>query len=132
MVINIQKLNGDYSTKINQKVKINLLDFAEMIGAEIEIREREHVGISRGTKHWNRYYVQFKNCEIKEVAGLIGLCGDGNTINQALNNYAKKISGKLLVFNSDAGCMRTQVIAHKIIYRPSNAIKKMFTAYSNA
>lgn len=133
MNITIEKLNGDYSTKLNPKVKIDLLDFAEMIGAEIEIIEREYVGIARGTKKWKQYYAYFKNCEIKESnGGLTGITGDGNTINQALNDYAKKISGKFLVFDSDAGCMRRHVIAHKIIYKPSKKVKKMFSDFSKA
>lgn len=130
MNITIEKLNGDYSTKLNQKVKINLLDFAEMIGAEIEVRERD---LKTALPNAERYYVHFKECHVKEKTGAYsGISGDGKTINQALSDYAKRISGQLLVFNAWSGCNRWEIKAPKLVYMPNKKVKKMFSDYSKA
>lgn len=125
MNIKIETQNGDYTKKMNQKVKIDLLDFAEIIGAELQIRERLHGPISKKRK-LKKYYAHFINCESKEGLTLVGYSGDGNTINKALADYAKQISNKLLVFDSNAGCMRRQIYSPTVIYSPSKKIKKWF------
>lgn len=131
MNIKIKKLSGDYSTNLNRKVTMDLLDFAELVGAKIDIIERENDEY-RKTNKIPRYYAKFKNCEAKEGGALVGYFGNGNNINRALSDYAKEISGKILVFGAWSGCNRWEIKAPKLVYMPNKKVKKMFSDYSNA
>jgi hypothetical protein len=73
---------------------LNIIEFADMINAEIEIRYYPN----------SKFIAYFKNCEIKEDKESCVLISDhacykGSPV-KAINAYARKISGKLLIFNA--------------------------------
>lgn len=45
--------------------------------------------------------VNYAHSDVKDGYFLIGVCGRGDTLDEAVADYAKQISGKTLVFNSD-------------------------------
>lgn len=47
-----------------------------------------------------RYYAHFDDVDVKEYHFLIGEYGNGTTPKQAINDYARKIEFKILVFNA--------------------------------
>ena len=46
------------------------------------------------------YYVGFADAEVKEGQVLCGVVGDGDTIGEAINDYAKQILGKILAIDA--------------------------------
>jgi len=44
-------------------------------------------------------YVKFKDSKVKDGMFLSGVSGVGNTFDEAINDYYRKIKGKTLVFN---------------------------------
>lgn len=93
--------------------KKELFAFGDMIGAELIINERDKEFDSNGTM---RYYAHFKYCEVKDGNMLIGVSGDGRTINAAIRDYAKQISGKHLVFDAytqDRKDLKAPVLSYK-------------------
>lgn len=48
----------------------------------------------------HRFYVEFKHGDIKKGIMLHSTFGNGNTIEDAVNDYAKKISGEILVIDA--------------------------------
>ncbi len=79
--------------RINKIKTQQILELEKVIGRELIVNERSDPKLKK-------YYVSFLNGEISEGILLIGYCGDGNTINQALKDYCKKISNKTIVFNA--------------------------------
>lgn len=81
-------------------MKINLIETKEIlelekeIGYELEVTERP----SRAGLH--RFYVSFKEGEVMQGGCLIGSSGNGNTIDEALQDYAKQISCTRMAFGS--------------------------------
>jgi len=71
-----------------------ILDFEKEIGIEIVVNERKEY--SKGCK----YYVKFEHSEIMEGGSLIGSYGNGDTIDEALENYCKEIQNKRMAFNA--------------------------------
>ena len=47
-----------------------------------------------------RFAASFKGVEVMEPCVLVGVYGDGNTENEAIADYAKRISGKRLAENA--------------------------------
>lgn len=47
------------------------------------------------------YGVCFRHCYVKDGPVLLGICGFGKTVEEALANYIEQISGKTLVFDSE-------------------------------
>lgn len=80
--------------------------FADSYNLVMEVRER-HLRPSSpaGLK---RYYARFEKSEIKEGCILSSTCGNGDTYEEAINNYAKEISGNLLVINA-TGTLRREI-----------------------
>lgn len=71
----------------------SLDDFAAEHNLELVVRERHlHDNDSR-------YYAQFKNTEVKDGSVLVSTFGNGRTPDAAVREYARLISGKLLVVN---------------------------------
>lgn len=48
----------------------------------------------------NKYYVKFNNSEVKGMGVLTGVTGYGNTVEDAVKDYCKRISGKTLVLDA--------------------------------
>jgi len=75
-----------------------LSDFADKHGLVMQVKERTRTELWRGFDYEsNRYYAQFRDVDVKDGAVLRGTFGNGRTPEAAMANYAKEISGKLLV-----------------------------------
>lgn len=48
----------------------------------------------------DRFYAHFKRGEIKDSGCLIGVHGNGPSVEEAILDYAKAISGRILVINA--------------------------------
>lgn len=69
---------------------MNLLE--QLINASGEI-----VIISKDVN--DNYMVHFEHCDVYKNPGALGEAGRGKTVDAAVKDYVKKISGKKLVFN---------------------------------
>lgn len=80
--------------RMNPVARMTLQEFAEQHNLVMEINERnpnEHPNLLR-------YYASFECCEVKGDGVLIGEFGDGKTPEDAMEDYTKRISNKVLVF----------------------------------
>lgn len=73
--------------------KVRLSDFAEEHDLELIVRERT----PEYCKTLHRFYASFENVEVKEGPILTSHSGNGDTVAEAIRDYADKISNKLLV-----------------------------------
>ncbi len=74
---------------------MNILELADILDKQIEITYYPNQNC--------RFAASFAHCETKETKDSGVLCsnfGDGNTPTRAINNYAAKISGSILVFDA--------------------------------
>ena len=69
-------------------------DFADKHGLVMEIHERSSEASPR------RWYAHFFSAEVSQGNFLCGTFGDGPSEEDAVRDYAKQISGKLLVINA--------------------------------
>ncbi len=104
-----------------ERIPVNrmlLQDFADQHGLVMEIGERTRTDLHPSIRfESNRFYASFKGVETKEGAFLCGTHGDGGTEEEAISDYAKHISGKLLVlgaFTED----RQKFYASELYYAP--------------
>lgn len=75
--------------------KVAIEDFADKHDLAMEVHERDHsIGDSM------RYYAKFSNAETKHGSVLAGVFGNGPTIDDAIEDYAMVISGKLFVIDA--------------------------------
>ena len=95
---------------------MTLEEFADINGLVLKVKERSsetvsmvHVGENR------RFYAMFEDSEIKEDCTLRGGFGDGATEEQAILNYAKEISEKMLVINAFDSDKRREIGVPRII-----------------
>jgi hypothetical protein len=70
--------------------------FAEENNLVMIIRER---GLSLRNDGLCNFYAYFENVDVKDGCGLISEFGNGNNEKEAILDYAKKISDKLLVID---------------------------------
>ncbi len=81
--------------------EMTIEDFADSHGLVMQVMERESADIAMAHIGPNgRFYAHFKGAEIKGNRVLISTFGDGATEANAIANYAKEISEKILVFNA--------------------------------
>jgi hypothetical protein len=78
---------------------LTLEAFADKHGLVMEIRARS-LGSGQCREDASRYFAKFRSCEIKDGACLIGAYGDGATPNDAMGDYARQISGRLLIVDA--------------------------------
>ena len=84
--------------KLNLIAEQEILDFEKEHGLELKVTERpDHL---RTYNNLPRYYVSFENGEIRDGRGLIGATGNGNTVDEAIQDYCKEIGTKTLVLNA--------------------------------
>ena len=89
----MQQLNFK-TMKLNLIETKEILDLEKEIGIELEVNERPtHSGLSQ-------FYVSFKNGESMEGGFLVGHSGNGDTVDEALQDYCKQISCRRMAFNS--------------------------------
>lgn len=88
------------------KIKMNCLPratleaFAEVYELTMVIEERVPKDMGVRWTEDSRYYAKFEGCDIKDGDVLCSAFGDGRTPGEAMANYAKEISGVLLVLNA--------------------------------
>lgn len=80
--------------KINFIKTKEILELEKEISYELEVNERP---IDSGGP---QFYVCFPNGDIMYDGGLIGKYGNGNTVDEALSDYCKRISGRRIVFDA--------------------------------
>ena len=71
---------------------LDIFDFADIIRVDIKV-----------TRHANqngRWTAEFERTEVKDGCVLRGVYGDGTSPRTAIEDYIKKIKGKLLVTNA--------------------------------
>lgn len=81
--------------KRNFQPRSTIEQFAEMHGLTMEIRERSKDLWGNG-----RFIASFEHCEEKGDGVLIGAYGNGNTEEEAIEDYGRRISGKMIVLNA--------------------------------
>lgn len=99
--------------KINLIETKEILDFEKEIGFELEVNERED-GMS-DTLNPRRFYAFFKEGAVKEGAFLISVTGNGDTIDEALQDYANQISFTRMAFLSHTDS-RKEVSCPKLVH----------------
>lgn len=80
--------------------RFGLVAFADANDLIMEIHERVFAGLGARWTEDERYYAHFKDCEIRERGCLLGALGNGATPEAAMRDYARRISGKLLVVDA--------------------------------
>ena len=81
-------------TKMFELKRMTIDEFAEENGLTMEIHERSAIDSP------TRFYANFEGAEISEYPGLVGAYGNGATPDEAVDNYAEEISGKLVVIGA--------------------------------
>ncbi len=80
--------------ELNLIAEKEITDFEKQINHTLNVNERPiHSGLSR-------YYVSFKGCESIEGGHFVGYSGNGNTIDEALQDYCKQVSCRRMVFGA--------------------------------
>jgi len=74
--------------------------FAEVYELTMVIDERVPKDMGDRWTEDSRYYAEFEDCEVKQGVGLRSEYGNGRTPEDAMADYARNISGKLLVLNA--------------------------------
>jgi hypothetical protein len=79
--------------KFNLITPTEITDYEKLINCELVVAERDDPSLPR-------YYVVFEFADIKDGISLVGAHGNGNSIDQALSDYCKRISGNTLVIRA--------------------------------
>ena len=90
----------------------NILDFEKEHGLDLVITERSKEYMNPVYK----FYARFENTETKGDGILIGEYGNGNTPEEAINDYCNLISGKRIVFKAYTE-ERKEISVHKLFYK---------------
>lgn len=97
-------------------MKFNLIDTKEIIDFEQELGMELIVNERPKSANLPRYYVSFEHIEVKEGSMLIGTSGNGETIDDALENYCKEIETKRIVLFAYDSDKRREVECPKLIH----------------
>jgi len=84
---------------------VEILDFEKTVREELTVNEAPE----------SAYYVRFQKAEIMQGGCLLSLCGYGNTIDEALTDYCKKIENKRIAFHAFTN-KRREVVFPKLIH----------------
>lgn len=94
--------------------EVEILDFEKTeTPTELVVKERE-------TKDFMgrilpSFYASFEGCKVKDGNLLKSVNGDGNTIDEAIQNYCKEISNQTLIFHAYTN-NREEVLTPKLIH----------------
>lgn len=86
-----------------------ITEFEKEIGYELSVCERPL------SMRLPKYYVYFLDGESSEGGCLITYSGNGNTVDEALIDYCKKVSSRRMVFNSYT-TDRKEIVFPKLIH----------------
>ena len=73
---------------------VTLEEFAERHNLKMIVKERSHI------ESPTRFYAYFDGAEFKDKSFLISMYGNGSNEQEAIYNYAREISGKLMVIGA--------------------------------
>ena len=90
--------------------EVKIQDFAEEHNLVLEVHERRNPIVRRNA---GKYYCHFQNAEVLDDPVLIGEYGNGKTEEQALANYAERISYQTLVIDA-CGKKRREIEVPKL------------------
>lgn len=110
MKINYLHQRKDVPTK-------EIMDFEKEIGIELVVTERKDT-------HLPRFYARFDACEVKNGIILTGSYGFGNTVDEAIENYCKGISGELLVYQAASPTQRREFKVPNLVYTKRYNLQK--------
>lgn len=95
---------------------MNLFEFASLMNRDLEFTVHATVPLTNDSKM--RFFCEFELSFIKSKSGstltLTFISGDGNSFNEAMNDYVKKIRGKTLAF------LRTDSLPSQEVKVPKN------------
>ena len=99
--------------QINSLLRVYL---ASQFAALMDIYEladiiKEDIIVRRYAGQSNRWTARFEHAEVKEGAGLTSEYGNATSPEGAIADYARRISGKLLVFNAFNKADRREISA---------------------
>lgn len=80
---------------INWITPKEIIDFEKEIGVELVVNEMDALTSCEGRK----FHVSFLNAESMENSCLVGYFGVGTTIDNALKDYCRQVSGKHMAIN---------------------------------
>ncbi len=99
--------------KINLISTKEILDYEKEIGIELVVTERAiHAGSAAGL---SRYFVCFGGGDVAENSMLVGVTGNGDTIDKAITDYCHQISNKKMVFGANT-TKRKEIQLPKLIH----------------
>lgn len=88
-----------------KKAAMEILDFEKQYNLELTVYEKDPEA-----KDLPRYYTRFDSAETKVgKCCLLGESGDGNTPEEAIKDYCKKISNKILVIDAMSDTNRREI-----------------------
>jgi hypothetical protein len=101
--------------ELHEKDRMTIEQFADKYGLVMEVHERGKVDTARlGAAA--RYYAHFKHADIVDGACLAGVFGDGATPKAAIQSYAHKISGQMLVIGAFSSSERREIQVPTLVY----------------
>ena len=108
--------------KFNLLRTVEILDYSKELGSDLLAVERQ---INSSTPAGvDRFYVYFDDGEVMENGMLLSDHGNGNTINEALKDYANRISGKRLAFYATTQ-NRIEVVMPKLVHTKYEELEAM-------
>ena len=87
---------------------MNIYDYAREQGLTLRICQRKE------SMELPRYYIEFEKVYVSYNGGLLGVFGNGDTVEQALYDYCTEISGKRLIIESTKYSPRWENTAPKL------------------
>lgn len=91
-----------------QAERMTLEQFADKHGLEMEVVERPPY-LNHPPEM--RYYARLKWIDVKDGCGLLGVTGNGSTPEEAIKDYAPRISEKHLIFDALSKENRREIFA---------------------
>lgn len=79
---------------VKQPETLTLEQFAERHDLTMELTERPLEAWEGPKAAMDRWMARFQDTDVVDGSLLVGTCGNGPTQTEAMNDYAKKISGK--------------------------------------
>ena len=92
------------------KGKTKFYNFLDSINCDLEI-----IRISKKGNH-SGFSVHIHRCEIKEGNCLVSEYGHGDTVNEAIQDYIKKIIGKKIVIHAFTDFRKEYIVPENIYF----------------
>lgn len=96
-------------------MKINLISTKEILDFENELGHELVVNVRPAHYKAPKYYVTFDGGEVKDGDVLVGVTGNGSSIDEAITDYCNQVSGRIMVFWAFSES-RTEIELPKLIH----------------